>query len=105
MDDRTKRPDDTHGVKAETLLQAEARIDALEAAAAKATRMLAEMVKHEAVVDRDGAALAACVDLLFDELRLEGAVHGEFVRNSMERTKRAVAQLRQSLKEQQRMRT
>jgi hypothetical protein len=85
-----------------TLLEAELRIDALESAAAKAIHVLAEVLKHEKVVDEHGEALLACVDLLFDELKLEGVIHSEYVANSLGRTRQAVAQMRQSLNEQRR---
>ena len=86
-----------------TLLEAELRIGALESAAAKAILLLTEVLKQAKIVDEHGEALLGCVDLLFDELNLEGVIHSEYVANSLERTRQAVAQLRQTLGEQRRV--
>lgn len=83
-----------------TLLEAEQRIDSLEAAAAKALLVLAEAVKHRNDVDKQGERLLACVELLFNELTLEGAPHSQFVQGSLDRTATAVRELRRSLREQ-----
>jgi hypothetical protein len=85
-----------------TLREAELRIEALESAAAKAIRVLTEMLMHEDLVDKHGEALLACVDVLFVELKLEGVIHSEYVVNSLERTRRAVDQMRLTLSEQRR---
>ena len=58
-----------------TLLEAEHRIDALEIAAAKAVVLIAEALKHEVAVEKHGQVLLSCVDLLFDELEVEGLEH------------------------------
>ena len=83
-----------------TLLEAELRIAALEAAAAKAILALAAMVKREDVVVKRRIALLDCVELLFTELKLEGAIHSQFVANSLVRTRSAVAELQQALSDQ-----
>jgi len=83
-----------------TLLEAEARIDSLEAAAAKAVLLLTEVLKHEKAVDGRAKSLLSCVDLLFDELRLEDMKHSEYVANSLQRTGHAVGELRKALREQ-----
>ncbi len=93
----TDTPRTTTGL---TLHEAELRIDALEAAAAKAVLLLAETIKQEALIQKHGKALIACVDLLFDELKVEGLKHSEFVGSSLERTAASVKELRQSLLEQ-----
>jgi hypothetical protein len=83
-----------------TLLEAERRIEALEAAAAKALLVLAEAVKHKNDIDKQGEHLLACVELLFTELTLEGVPHSQFVEGSLARTASAVSELRRSLREQ-----
>lgn len=80
-----------------TLLEAEQRIDALEIAAAKAVMLIAEALKHEVDIEKRGQTLLACVDLLFDELKLEGMKHNEYVEGSLSRTKSAVIELKHSL--------
>ena len=80
-----------------TLLEAERRIDSLETAAAKAMLVLAEILKHETLLHEHGDALVSCVELLFDEFKLEGLKHNEFVANSLGRTKHAVVELRKTL--------
>ena len=95
--------DDTPRTKAGlTLLEAGLRIEALESAAAKALLVLAEMLKQQDLVEKHGQALLACVDVLFVELKLAGVNQSEFVVNSLERTRRAVDQMRQTLGEQRR---
>lgn len=79
-----------------TLQEAEARIDALEAAAAKAVLIMAEALRNRQELHRHGDRLIECVDLLFTELQVEGVKHGEFVANSLARTASAVAALRAS---------
>jgi hypothetical protein len=83
-----------------TLFEAEQRIDSLEIAAAKAVVLLAETLKNEQIVDKHGSALIACVELLFDELKLEGMKHSQFVEESLSRTATAEKELRQTLLEQ-----
>jgi hypothetical protein len=85
-----------------TLLQSEQRIDALEIAAAKAVLLIANALKHEVDVEKHGQILLSCVDLLFDELKLEGMAHNAYVVNSLSRTKAAVSELRQSMVAQRR---
>jgi len=79
-----------------TLIEAELRIESLETAAAKAILVLAKVLKHERIVREHGDALISCVDLLFDELKLEGMKHCEYVNGSLERTRRAVETLRRT---------
>jgi hypothetical protein len=81
-----------------TLPEAEARIHALEAVAVKAALVLAETVKaHQA--DRQLATkLISCVELLFDELRLERLRHSEFVEESLGRVATAVKELKQGIR-------
>jgi len=85
-----------------TLREAELRIEALESAAVKALLGLTEILKHKDLVEKHGEALLACVDVLFVELKLEGVVHSEYVANSLERTRRAVDQMRLTFDEQKR---
>jgi hypothetical protein len=85
-----------------TLDEAGLRIEALEAAAAKAILVLTEMLKQKDLVEKHGESLVACVDVLFVELKLQGVVHSEWVISSLERTRRAVDQMRLTLDEQRR---
>ena len=85
--DFTLNPTDTLRTKMGlTLLEAESRIISLETAAAKAQATLTEVLKHEAIVDKHGAALLSCVELLFSELKLDGVTHSQFVTDSLSRT-------------------
>ena len=82
-----------------TLLQAEQRIDALELAAAKVVVQIADTLKHQKLERKGSEALLACVELLFDELRVEGLKHNQFVDSSLARTAVAVKELRASIRE------
>ncbi len=80
-----------------TLFEAEQRIDALELAAAKVVVQIADTLKSHGVIDAKGKALLDCVYLLFDELRVEGLKHNEFVENSLARTYKAVDDFRRAI--------
>ncbi len=88
-----------------TLLEAEQRIDALELAAAKVVVQIADQLKDEVIIEKHGKALLDCVYVLFEELRVEGLKHSEFVESSLAHTASAVDTLQRSIRETQLRRT
>jgi hypothetical protein len=79
-----------------TLQEAEVRIAAIEAAAAKAADILSVATKAQNNIDHLTDALLMCCDLLFDELRLEGMKHSEWVDNSLAKVRSAIAEYRKN---------
>lgn len=77
--------------------EAELQISALEAEAAKILASLTETIKHEKNVGKRSEAVISCIELLFDELNLEGLKHNQFVEDSINRTKKVLAELREAL--------
>jgi len=91
MDKQRDSQKTRHGL---TLLEAEMRIDDLEAAAVQAALLLAQTAKHQAAVDTRTETMLKCVELLVDELFKEGMKHSEFVEESLGHAMIAAADLR-----------
>lgn len=80
-----------------TQQESELQISTLKADAAKMLASLTEAIKHEENVGKRSEAVISCIELLFDELNLEGLKHNQYVENSILRTKKVLAELRVAL--------
>ncbi len=78
------------------LIEAETRIAKLETAAVKAAFLLAQAAKEQKSVDTHTVKLVSCVELLFDELAVEGLKHCEYVENSLRKVATAVTELKKT---------
>lgn len=80
------------------LLEAELRIDALEAAAVKTALLAAQAITERHVVAMLTGKLIACVDQFVDELDTEGLKHSKHVETSLLRLTNAANEIRGILK-------
>jgi len=80
-----------------TLLEAEKRIDELEAAAVKAALLLAQTARHQTVVDAQTLTMLTCTDLLVDALFKEGIKHSEDVEEHLGHAMIAAEDLRKTV--------
>ncbi len=80
-----------------TLQQAELRIEELEAAAAMAADLAARTKNHQALINARIETILTCVDLLVDQLEMDGGKHSEYVTKSLELANTAATQLRNAV--------
>ncbi len=80
-----------------TLQDAERRIADLEVAAAKAKDLAARTQKHQSLIDARIETILTCVDLLVDQLHMDGGKHSEYVTKSLELANKAAKQLREAV--------
>lgn len=94
MDTQTTQPKTRSGL---TLLEAEMRIDDLEAAAVKAALLLAQTAKRQLVIDERTEVMLKCSEQLVDELFKGGMKHSEHVEESLGHAMIATIELRKAV--------